>query len=472
LGSPVVIKMTTDAKLDITENAPDAGQVARPFSVGRIVRLSTFQIGSAMGDIFTAGVWNRIMISDFGIPAWPVGLLLALRYFMSPISLWVGNRSDTIPLWNWYRTSYIWLGRGLMLLSFPLLGASTVMLEQDTGALIAWSILIVSFLMYGLGTLLSGSPYLALVRDSAPPAKQGIAIGIVETALITLFPIVAIGFSRMLTRYDPALFWRLILFVMVVGGFFWYFSVAGAEKENRRWTLTREVEGKVDLGKTFQMIWADGRTRIFFLFLFMATFSAWMQDNVLEPFGADVFDWRVEQTTRLTGYWGTATVVVLIASFVIWRNRRPEEGSGVTKAGLAIMALGMALLFASAFAGNTSIFLTGLVIFGAGFGLYTFGGLSLMAVMSPDPHSGAYLGLWTVAILVSKGLGTFMGGVIRDVFLAAGAQAWLAYGAIFALSAVGLLAAAGILSRLDVVSFARDTGRQGVEKLPLASVEM
>jgi BCD family chlorophyll transporter-like MFS transporter len=62
--------------------------------------------------------------------------------------------------------------------------------------------------------LLSGSPYLALVRDSAPKEKQGIAIGIVETMLITLFPIVAIGFSRLLTSYDPALFWRLILIVM------------------------------------------------------------------------------------------------------------------------------------------------------------------------------------------------------------------------------------------------------------------
>lgn len=466
--------MTTDAQLDITEKTPEteADIKARPFRVGRILRLSTFQIGSAMGDILTAGVWNRIMISDFGIPAWPIGLLLALKYFMAPISLWVGHRSDTVPLWSWYRTSYIWLGRSLMLLSFPLLGATTVMLGSNTANLIAWAILILSFLFYGLGTLLSGSPYLALVRDTAPPAKQGIAIGIVETALITLFPVVAIGFSRMLTTYDPALFWRLILFVMVAGGFFWFFSVVGAEKENRRWPSAREVGQHVDLKKTFQMIWADGRTRSFFLFLFVATFSAWMQDNVLEPFGADVYGWEVERTTRLTSYWGTATVVVLIASFVIWRKRRPEEQSGVTKAGLAIMAFGMALLLASAYVGNTSIFLTGLVIFGAGFGLYTFGGLSLMAVMSPDPHSGAYLGLWTVAILVSKGLGTFMGGVVRDVLLTAGAQTWLAYGAIFAFSAVGLLAAAGILSRLDVVSFARDAGRQEVEQLPLASVEM
>jgi MFS transporter, BCD family, chlorophyll transporter len=358
------------------------------------------------------------------------------------------------------------------LLSFLIIGASTVRLEQNTGDPLAWLILFLCFLAYGLGTLISGSPYLALVRDSAPKSKQGIAIGIVETALIAMFPIAAVGFGRMLTTYDPAIFWRLILFVIVVGGFFWWFSVAGAEKTNRRHGVGPVESAQIDLRATFDLIWGDGRTRRFFVFLFVATFSAWLQDNILEPYGADVFRWDVGQTTRLTGYWGTATVLVLVASFVIWRKRPPETLSGVARTGLLIMALGMVILAGSAFSVASSVFLTGLVIFGAGFGLYTFGGLSLMAVMSPDPHSGAYLGLWTVAILVSKGLGTFMGGVIRDLMLAAQDDATLAYGVAFAIAAVGLAAAALLLSGLDIIGFARDSGRDEIEPLPLASVEM
>ncbi len=460
----------------IENKAPSAPAAAdgqgRPFSLGRVIRLSTFQIGSAMTDIFTAGVWNRIMISDFNIPAWPVGLLLALRYFMAPVSLWIGHRSDTQSLWGWHRTSYVWLGRGLILLTFPVVGASTVLLEQDNGNPLAWAILVLSFLAYGLGTLISGSPYLALVRDSAPKAKQGIAIGIVETVLIAMFPVAAIGFGRLLTSYDPALFWRLILFVMVVGGFFWWFSAAGAERANRLYGVGPVESERIDLGGTFGRIWADGRTRRFFVFLFVATFSAWLQDNILEPYGAEVFGWEVGQTTRLTGYWGTATVVVLVASFLIWRKRPPETLSGVARSGLLVMALGMATLVASAFGAVSSLFLGGLVIFGAGFGLYTFGGLSLMAVMSPDPNSGAYLGLWTVAILVSKGLGTFMGGLIRDLMLAVQDQAALAYAVAFGVSAIGLVAAAMILTGLDIIGFARDSGRDEIEPLPLASVEM
>src|SRR6266536_4227049 len=94
------------------------------FSWWLLLRLCTFQIGSAMGDILVTSVWNRIMIVNFGFPSLPVGLLIALRYLLSPLSLYAGFRSDTTTFLGMKRTSYIWLGRALMVASFPLLGLS------------------------------------------------------------------------------------------------------------------------------------------------------------------------------------------------------------------------------------------------------------------------------------------------------------------------------------------------------------
>jgi BCD family chlorophyll transporter-like MFS transporter len=252
------------------------------------------------------------------------------------------------------------------------------------------------------------------------------------------------------------MFWRLILFVIVTGGFFWFFAVAGVEKRNRAITRAAPRVRQVDLRATFQAIWADARTQRFFIFLFVATFAAWMQDNILEPFGADVFDMAVQETTRLTSYWGTATILVLLASFYIWRKKRPEEQAGVAGRGLAIMGLGMFLVAGSALAGQERLFLLGLVVFGFGFGFYTFGGLSLMAAMSPDPHAGAYLGLWTVAILVSKGLGTFMGGVSRDVVLYLSDGLPLAYGVTCLIAGVGLWTAAWLLRSINIPAFVKE----------------
>ena len=183
----------------------------KPFTFSRLLRLSSFQIGSAMGDILVTSIWNRIMIVNFGIAAAPVSFLIALRYLLSPLSLWAGFRSDTKPLWGMQRTSYIWLGRGLMVLSLPFLGLSIGRFAQNQTDVIGWALATASSLFYGIGTLISGSPYLALVRDSAPPEKQGLAISTVETVLIIFFAITGISFSLWMRVYDEAIFWQMIL---------------------------------------------------------------------------------------------------------------------------------------------------------------------------------------------------------------------------------------------------------------------
>lgn len=446
------------------------------FNVWQTLRLSSFQIGSAMGDIITTSVWNRIMISELGIPAWPVGLLIALRYLLSPISLWAGHRSDTQTLWGWHRTSYIWLGRGLMVLSFPMLGVSLGRLGTDQGDVVGWLVALFCFLLYGLGTLISGSPFLALVRDTAPKSKQGLAISIVETVLIIMFPVVAIGFGRWMQTYDERVFWEMILVTMGVAGFFWFFAVVRQEKRARAGGAPRPGADApvIPVRAVFSRIWNDPRTRLFFVFLSLATFSAWMQDNVLEPFGGDVFKLDVGQTTRFTGYWGAFTVITLLGSFFIWRKRPPESLSGIARIGLTVMSVGMLFLALSGLAAQERLIMLGLVVFGAGFGLYTFGGLSLMAVMSPDPDAGAYLGLWTISILIFKGLGTFMGGALRDIFLLGlGMSEVWAYAGVFFVSMAGLFAAAVLLRSLDVLSFARDTGRVATPgELQLSTVDL
>ena len=66
----------------------------RRFRTVRTLRLGSFHIGSAMSDVLVSSVLNRVLISHFGFMAWPVALLLSLRYLLSPLSLWAGARSD------------------------------------------------------------------------------------------------------------------------------------------------------------------------------------------------------------------------------------------------------------------------------------------------------------------------------------------------------------------------------------------
>ena len=439
------------------------------FSFWRAARLSSFQIGSAMGDILVTSIWNRVMISNFGIPAAPVSLLIALRYLVAPLSLWAGFLSDTKPLFGLRRTPYIWLGRILMIISLPFLGLSLTLLGVNQNAVLGWTVATLSSLLYGIGTLISGSPFLALVRDSAPPEKQGLAISTVQTSLIVFFALFGIIFSLWMAVYEEPIFWQMVVATMLLGGLFWFFAIVGVEKRvlKKHVPDSRQADEKMEtavqqsgFSETLRKIWRDRRTRGFFFFLSLATMSAWMQDAILEPFGADVFAMPAGRTTRFNSYWQVATVIFLAGGMYLWRKRPPERQSKVATGGLLVMAAGMMLLAIVSLTGRSSLTEMSLFIYGAGFGLYTFGGLSLMAVMSSDQEAGAYLGLWTVSILVFKGVGTFLGGSLRDLFLLSiGLPAGLSYGLIFAVSAIGLLGAVIILAQVDVLGFARDVGR-------------
>jgi BCD family chlorophyll transporter-like MFS transporter len=185
-----------------------------------------------------------------------------------------------------------------------------------------------------------------------------------------------------------------------------------------------------------------------------------MQDAILEPFGAEVFDLPLARTTRFNSYWQAATVVTLVGGAYLWRKRPPERQRRIASGGLAVMALGMLLLGATAVLHQVHLIEVALLLFGAGFGVYTFGGLSLMAVMSSDKEAGAYLGLWTISVVVFKGLGTFAGGALRDLLLLSlNVGDGAGYGLIFLLEGVGLGTAVFILSRVDVLGFAREMGR-------------
>ncbi len=434
--------------------------MAANYSIWRNVRLSTFQIGSAMGEILTASVWNRIMISELGMPATPVGLLLVLQYILLPISLYVGDRSDRLKLFGRRRVSYIWLGRGLVLFSFPLLGVSIGRFTHADPTM-GWLIATLAFLLFGAGKLASGSVFLALVRESAPPEKRGLAIAVVETTLIALFPIVAVGFGRAMETYSLAAFWQLTIITLVFAGFFWWFAIVNIERStltpSKRPSSPHPIAPSPPhaFRATLQSIWADGATRAFFIFLGLATFAAWMQDNILEPFGDDVFELPVGVTTRFTGYWGGATVIVLLVCFRLLRTKRPETQGRLTQIGLMTMAVGMGVLAMGSFGRNQPLLIPSLLIFGGGFGLYTFGGLSLMAVMSPTRNAGAYLGLWSACILLTKGAGTFSGSALRDVlgFLF---PFTTTYAIIFALSAAGLLWASYLVNSIDYAKFAQE----------------
>ncbi|WP_370650196.1 BCD family MFS transporter [Oscillochloris sp. ZM17-4] len=441
---------------------------ASRLSILRTMKIGTFHIGSSFVDLLTSGVLNRVLISDLNIWATPVALLSALRYLLAPLSIWAGYRSDSKPLFGMHRLPYIWLGRLPMVLSLPLLPIVTVLLAADPRSLLGWVLATLSFLIYGVGTLISGSTYLALVRDSAPPAKRGMALNIVQIFLIVSFPIAGVVYGRMMPTYDQATFWQIVLTGMAIAAGFFIFSIFGEERPGQA-IVADDPQEQLPFTALLREMWADRRTRMFFLFLSLGAVSAFAQDAVLEPFGGDVFGMGAGETTRFNAYWGLGILISLISTVVITRKRMAHEQVGTTIIGLSLTAAPFALLALVAVAEMRALLIPALLLFGLGYGIYTVGAISLLMAMTSDKRAGAYLGLWTVAQLVFRGVGIFLGGAVRDLVLLMSGSAPIAYASVFFLEAVGMLVCVALVIRADVPGFARSGGARAVPSASLAA---
>lgn len=429
-------------------------ELPQRLNVLRTMKIGSFHIGSSFVDLLTSGILNRVLISDLNLWAAPVALLAALRYLLAPLSIWAGYRSDTHPIFGLHRLPYIWAGRIPMVLSLPLLPVITVLLAADPRSVLGWVLALIAFVVYGIGTLLSGSTYLALVRDSAPPERRGQALSIVQIFLIASFPVAGIVYGQMMPVYDPATFWDITLTGMAIAASFFFFSLLGEERRGQTIVSEHPVE-HVPFRALLSEMWADRRTRLFFVFLALGAMSAFAQDAVLEPFGGQVFGLPAGETTRFNAYWGTGVVISLLATVFLTRHRQAFEQTDTTVIGLVLTALPLALLGIVAIGELQALLIPALFLFGIGFGIYTIGAVSLLMAMTSDTRAGAYLGLWTMAQLLFRGLGIALGGVIRDIVYLATKSYPLAYGSVFFLEALGLLACILIIMKVDVPGFAR-----------------
>ncbi|RRR70849.1 MAG: MFS transporter [Candidatus Viridilinea halotolerans] len=421
------------------------------------MKIGTFHIGSSFVDLLTSGVLNRVLISDLNLWAAPVALLSALRYLLAPLSVWAGYRSDTRPIFGMHRLPYIWAGRLPMLLSLPLLPIVTVMLAADPRSILGWFLAVCSFVVYGIGTLISGSTYMALVRDSAPPARRGQALSIVQIFLIISFPIAGVVYGKMMPVYDPATFWNITLTGMGIAALCFFFALLGEERPGQAIVTDAPTE-QLPFTQLMREMWADQRTRLFFVFMGLGAMSAFAQDAVLEPFGGQVFGLPAGDTTMFNAYWGGGVMLSLLATVFITRHRQAHEQTGTTVIGLALTALPLALLGFVSLTHAEHLLIPVLFLFGVGFGIYTIGAVSLLMAMTSDSRAGAYLGLWTIAQLLFRGIGIFLGGVIRDIGYIITNSYTIAYASVFFLEAVGLAACIFIILKVDVPGFARSVG--------------
>jgi BCD family chlorophyll transporter-like MFS transporter len=402
---------------------PFADAATEDLPLGRLLRLSLFQLSCGMAAVLLTGTLNRVMIVELGIPAGIVALMIALPLLFAPLRALIGFRSDHHRSYlGWKRVPYLWFGTlmqfgGLAIMPFALLlmtgGGRAPATVGEVAAAFA-------FLLVGAGLHTTQTAGLALATDLAPEHSRPRVVALLYVMLLAGTLVSALLLGQVLVNFTPT---RLVGVVQGAAVVTILLNIIALWKqEPRQPNATRHDQPKPDFRAAWGNLVADRRTRRLLVGVGLGAAAFSMQDVLLEPYGAEVLGMSVGETTRLTAVWAAGTLVALaISAGALGRGADP----------LRIAAIGV-LAGIGAFAAvvvsapTALVLLLGVGVFGIGFGGGLFGVGTLTAAMAigrrEGEGAGLALGAFGAVQASAAGAGIILSGLLRDGLAAAAAS--------------------------------------------------
>lgn len=409
------------------------------------IRLGFLHVAIAMTFVLINSVLNRIMIHDLGILASIVAVLVVLPYILSPAQVWIGQYSDTHPIFGYRRTPYIALGTLLALTGATLAPHAALALAHDP--MIGVPLALLLFGMWGVGYNLAVVAYLSLASDMSTEQQRSRTVAIMWFMMIASVIVTAIVVGRALEPYSEE---RLFTVFLETGGVALVLALVGLIGLEPRRT-ERVKQSRAGQVAAIRAVLDNPQARIFFVYLIMMLAAILGQDILLEPFGATAFGMNVRETTQLTAIWGGATLTALLLyGAVLSRWISKKRGAMI---GGSIAATGFLLIALSGMISIEALFIPGILLLGFGTGIATTTNLALMLDMTTAEQVGLFIGAWGVADALARGVGTLLGGVMRDVISHMSGSAVSGYVSVFLIEALLLGISLVLLQRIDVTAF-------------------
>ncbi len=401
-----------------TRFLPFADAASADLPLGRLLRLSLFQVSVGMAAVLLTGTLNRVMIVELGMSASLVAAMVSLPLLFAPLRALIGFKSDHHrSVLGWKRVPYLWFGTllqfgGLALLPFALLVMSGdgpgMALAGRTGAALA-------FLLVGAGMHTTQTAGLALATDLAPEAARPRVVALLYVMLLLGMMASALVIGRLLADFTPT---KLVQIVQGAAALTMVLNIIALWKQEAR---DRSATGTDRAQPAFAETWATfvARPRTLRLLVAVglgaAAFS--MQDVLLEPYGGQILGLSVGATTSLTALWAFG----MLAGFALAARRLGEGGEPHRLAGFGATA-GIGAFLLVIFAGPlhaVGLLGAGAMLIGFGGGLFSVGTLTATMGIADEDRTGLALGAWGAVQATCAGVAIALGAALRDVISAA-----------------------------------------------------
>lgn len=387
------------------------------YSLGRLFRLSLFQLSVGMVQTLFVGTMNRVMILELSVPASLVAVMLAIPLLVAPFRALVGFRSDTHrSVLGWKRVPYLWAGTlmqfsGLSIMPFALL----VLSERGGVAGTIWMGYIgtaLSFLLVGAGAHTAQTAGLALATDVVDEGKRPRIVAMMYLMMLIGTLVSALLLEGMLRNFSPQ---RLIQVIQGTAVFTVAVNMLSLWKQEARVpgiVPYQRGERRPRFREAWQTFSRGGQAVRLLVASGLGFFAFNLQDVLLEPYGGEILGLSVSQTTQLTAFMALGAVFAFLLAADVLRRLYDPMRLAASGALVGIVAFAM-VVFADGL-NSTLMFRLGVLLMGFGEGLFGVGTLSFaMRLRDPSQH-GIALGAWGAVFATAEGLSFALSGVSKD----------------------------------------------------------
>lgn len=410
-----------------------------------ITRLAGFAIGYGLIGALIGGTLNRIMVADIGLPISLVGLFFAVPMLVTPLRVWLGYRSDGFTILGKRREPYMIIGAAIVAMAVIFTVFVTV---NATATPLIIAAMVLAFMVYGFGRNLAHNTFQALLADKFSDHAKRRAITVYEVLTLLGLVMGAGALGKALETYDPQQLITVAVGAVVVMFVLTLIATIGNEPPTKTDTVAtaREIPFTEALQK---LALADKQVRLFFVIIMFTIVGTLAQDVVLEPFGALVLNMDVGDTTRLTQFWGMGVVVAMLISGVILV--RYLGFANLLRIGLVVSAISFFGVIFTGYNGQPELFNQLVFLMGLGTGIAGAGMLSGFITYTTAARAGFLMGVWGIANMFGRALGSLMGGSVVEVVYGFSADHFIAYSVVFGIEIAMILIAFALTFRLQSV---------------------
>ncbi|MCH2096892.1 MAG: BCD family MFS transporter [Pseudomonadales bacterium] len=453
----------------------DAASVSLP--LGRLIRLSAFQLSVGMAMVLLNGTLNRVMIVELGVSTTLVAAMISLPLLFAPLRALVGHRSDNhVSAFGLRRIPYMFMGTMLLWGGLAVMPFAIILLSGDSRGpeWLGQAAAAVAFLAVGAGFHITQTAGLALANDLATPETRPRVVAFLYVMLLFGMIASALAFGALLENFGKVRLIQVIQGSAVVALVLNVIAVWKQEPRNDK--FADQTRPRPPFGEAWRSFLGGGRVGRLLVALGLGTAAFGMQDVLLEPYGGEVLGLSVSATTLLTALLAGGTVgAFLLASR---RLRRGEDPHRLAAMGTMIGVVAFSAVIFSNPLGSTVLFRIGTLLIGFGGGLFAVGMLTAAMDLAEEGASGLALGVWGAVQATSLGLGIAIGGGLRDLVAAFATEGRLGpaltdvgagYGAVYHLEILLLFAtlvALGPLVSHVPHARARTHGTLGLAEMP------